>query len=72
MWGQTLFTGTLNVYDYYPVMKYNNMWKLGYGLVLTRQFSPVFGVRGQLLNGELSGTKEQLTDTPTWIYLNIT
>jgi len=58
--GPNLFYGDLNVYDYYPVMKYNNMWKLGYGLVLTRQFSPVFGVRGQLLNGELSGTKRTI------------
>jgi len=58
--GPNLFYGDLGVYDLYPVMKDNNMWKLGYGLVVTRQFSPIFGVRGQLLNGELSGTKRKI------------
>lgn len=60
--GANLFYGDLNVYRWYPVIENNNMWKLGYGLTLNRQFSPIFGLRAQLLNGKLSGTKRQYDD----------
>jgi len=57
--GANLFYGDLNVYRWYPVTNNKNMWKLGYGITVNRQFTPVFGLRGQLLNGKLSGTKRQ-------------
>jgi len=31
---------------------------MGYGVVLTKQFSPVFGIRGELLMGTLNGRKD--------------
>ncbi len=58
--GANLFWGDLRQYDYYPVTNYENEWQLGYGIILNWQISPVFGLRGQLLNGKLSGTRRQI------------
>ena len=58
--GTTLFWGDLRQYDYYPVMNNKNEWRVGYGMIINWQISPVFGLRGQLLNGKLSGANREL------------
>ena len=58
--GANLFWGDLRQNDYFPVSENENEWQIGYGLIVNWQISPVFGVRGQLLNGKLSGTKRKI------------
>ena len=41
-------------------MNNKNEWRIGYGLILNWQISPVFGIREQLLNGKLSGTNREV------------
>ncbi len=55
--GSSLFWGDLRVYDIYPVSNYENERKWAYGVIIGKRLSPVFEIRGQLLNGKLSGTK---------------
>ncbi len=55
--GTTLFWGDLRQNALIPVFKNENEVKIGYGLIINRQISPIFGVRGQIMNGQLSGTK---------------
>ena len=58
--GANLFWGDLRQYDFYPITNNENEWQIGYGLILNWQISPVFGLRGQLLNGKLSGTNREI------------
>lgn len=60
--GPTLFWGDLRQYDYYPVINNKNEWNISYGLILNWQISPVFGLRGQLLNGKLSGSNRDINN----------
>ena len=55
--GPNIFFGDLKVYDFWPVSTYMNEWRFAGTFTLTRQISHVFAVRGQLLYGEISGTK---------------
>ncbi|HNY08019.1 MAG TPA: hypothetical protein PKL64_07980, partial [Bacteroidales bacterium] len=52
--GTTLFFGDINEY---LISRYQSEWQLAYGITLSKQLTPVFGLRGQLLNGKISGTK---------------
>ena len=58
--GANLFWGDLRQNTFIPVFKNENELKIGYGLILNRQISPVFGIRGQVMNGQLSGTKRSI------------
>ncbi|MBI9037220.1 MAG: hypothetical protein JEY97_03735 [Bacteroidales bacterium] len=58
--GANLFWGDLRQNSFVPITKNENEWQLGYGLIVNRQISPVFGLRVQLLNGKLSGTKRKI------------
>ena len=58
--GANLFWGDLRQNTFMPVFKNENELKIGYGLILNRQISPVFGIRGQVMNGQLSGTKRSI------------
>ena len=51
--GTTLFFGDISN----GRSPYQEDWKLGYGLVLRKQFSPYFGLGFQFLNGKLHGTR---------------
>ena len=54
--GTSLFFGDLKQPGFLPVSTNNNEWRTGGGLMITKQFSPVFGLRGQGLYGQLAGT----------------
>ncbi len=57
--GPNLFFGDIKQYRIYPVFNYESEWKFAGALNFTRQISPVFGLRGQLLYGNLAGTKRE-------------
>lgn len=46
--GVTQYFGDINIHDYY-----NKKIDMAYGLILGYQFNPVFGLRGQFMNGKL-------------------
>ncbi len=54
--GTSLFFGDLKQTRFLPVSTNNNEWRTGVGLMVTKQFTPVFGLRGQGLYGQLAGT----------------
>ncbi|VAW30106.1 hypothetical protein MNBD_BACTEROID07-546, partial [hydrothermal vent metagenome] len=58
--GTSLFFGDIKEKYFFPVSKDNNEWRLGGGLITGYQFTPVFGLRGQMLYGQLAGTKRSL------------
>ena len=62
------FYGDIRQYDFYPVTKYNNENKFGFGLSVNKTINNIFGVSGQFLYGSLSGTKRQ---TNTYFTTNI-
>jgi len=41
----------------YPI-PYPRDWRLGYGLSLTKQITPAWGVRGRVINGEYAGRRD--------------
>ncbi|MBU2557075.1 MAG: SPOR domain-containing protein [Bacteroidetes bacterium] len=55
--GPSLFFGDTKQYQYYPVMNYESEWKFGGSLLLERNISPVFSLRGQALYSNLAGTR---------------
>lgn len=58
--GTSLFFGDIKQYKYWPLEENENEWRFGGGFMLIKQISPVFGLRGQALFGQLSGTKRSL------------
>ena len=54
--GTSLFFGDLKQTRFLPISTNNNEWRTGGGLMVTKQFTPVFGLRGQGLYGQLAGT----------------
>ncbi len=55
--GSSLFWGDLRQYDYYPVYNYENERKIAFGFMLTKKLSSAFELRGQLIRGDLAGTR---------------
>ena len=55
--GSSIFFGDIKQYKVAPVSNYENEWRFGGGLMLVKQISPVFGVRGQFLIANLAGTR---------------
>jgi tetratricopeptide (TPR) repeat protein/outer membrane protein OmpA-like peptidoglycan-associated protein len=51
--GITQYFGDLNKQDFY-----NKKFKFAYGFNLGYQINPVFGIRGQFMNGKLAGERE--------------
>ncbi len=43
---------------------YQDDWKIGYGFILRKQLSPIFGIGAQYLMGNLHGTSLNLTGAP--------
>ena len=58
-WGPSLFYGDTENYRIYKVFENNNEWRFGYTAMLEKKLSSVFTLRGQLMYGELSGTKRK-------------
>ncbi len=57
--GTSLFFGDIKQYQFAPVSNNENEWRFGGGLMLVKQISPIFGIRGQFLYGELAGTRRE-------------
>lgn len=57
--GANLFQGDIEVYTWYPVMDYNNEWRMAYGLMIQKELGSSVTMRGQWLTGQLSGTKRK-------------
>lgn len=57
--GLSVFYGDIENYTFYKVPTNNNEYRMGYGLIVQKQFSPVFTLRGQLYQGFLSGCKRE-------------
>jgi len=66
--GSMLFYGDLRQFDYYPISKQNGKdWykftqdlterKWGFGLAVTKHFSPMFALQAQIQSGKLAGLK---------------
>jgi hypothetical protein len=59
--GANLFYGDTDNYRFYRCFKNNSEWRFAYGLMLQKEVAPWITIRGQLLNGDLSGTKRKDT-----------
>ncbi len=59
--GASIFWGDIRQYKFYPVYHFENERKVSYGIILSKQLSPTFELRGQLINGELAGTNRGTT-----------
>lgn len=66
--GSMLFNGDLKQFYFYPISRQNGIdWynfstaaperNLGFGLTVSKQITPIFGVRGDVQKGKLSGVK---------------
>ncbi len=60
--GPNIFFGDLKVNRLWPASTNMNEWRVAGSVYLIRQFSHVFSVRGQLLYGQIAGTKRNYTD----------
>lgn len=60
--GPNIFFGDLKVYRFWPVSTNMNEWRFAGSFYLTKQLSHVFALRGQVLYGEISGTKRNYKD----------
>lgn len=58
--GTSLFFGDIKEKPIIPISSNNNEWRLGGGLMARYEFTPVFGLRGQMLYGQIAGTKRKL------------
>lgn len=69
--GPNMYFGHLSVNDYWPVSENINGWRYAGSFYLMRQFSHVFALRGQVLYGELAGSRKSFTDgTPYNMYFD--
>ena len=57
--GASLAYTDIDNYRIWRVTHNNNEWRLGYGLILQKRVHPLWQVRGQIMYGELSGTKRK-------------
>mgnify|MGYP002639264060 CR=1 FL=1 len=57
--GTSLFFGDIKQYQFAPVSTNENEWRFAGGAMLIKQISPIFGIRGQFLYGNLAGTRRQ-------------
>lgn len=55
--GTCLFYGDVENYKYYKSFENNSEWKSGLGFIIQKQFTSIIAARGQVVFGQLSGTK---------------
>jgi hypothetical protein len=60
--GPNIFFGDLKVNRFWPASTNMNEWRFAGSFMLIRQISHVFAIRGQLLYGQISGTKRNYKD----------
>jgi len=69
--GPNIFFGDLKVDRYIPVSHNMNEWRVAGSVYLIRQFSHVISLRGQLLFGQIAGTRRVYSDgSPANQYFN--
>lgn len=57
--GPNLAYTDIDNYRIWRVTHNNNEWRMGYGIIVQKRVHPLIQVRGQLMNGKLSGTKRK-------------
>lgn len=57
--GTSIFFGDIKQYQIAPVSNYENEWRFAGGALLNKQVSPIFGIRGQFLYGNVAGTRRE-------------
>ena len=57
--GPNLAYTDIDNYRFYRCFSNNSEWRLGYGLMLQKKIHPLIQLRGQIMNGKLSGTKRR-------------
>jgi hypothetical protein len=57
--GPNLAYTDIDNYRFYRCFSNNSEWRLGYGLMLQKKVHPLIQLRGQIMNGKLSGTKRK-------------
>ena len=57
--GPNLAYTDIDNYRFYRVFSNNSEWRLGYGIMLQKRVHPLIQLRGQIMNGKLSGTKRR-------------
>ncbi|MEI6456729.1 MAG: hypothetical protein WCO93_10620, partial [bacterium] len=60
--GPNIFFGDLKVNRFWPANTNMNEWRFAGSFMLIRQISHVFAIRGQVLYGQISGTKRNYKD----------
>jgi len=71
--GSNLFYGDIRVNDFMPVFENNNESKYAFGVILAHELNETLELRGQILYGQLSGTKrEDKLGNPANIYFDAT
>ncbi len=58
--GLNVFFGDVKQNSFFPANAEVSEWKFGGGWMLGRQFSPIIGLRGQTLYGQLAGSRREL------------
>lgn len=66
-WNNVSFTGNIGTTLFFgdvsnDASPYQEDWKLGYGLIIRKQLSPIFGLGFQFMTGQLHGTKLTFQD----------
>jgi hypothetical protein len=57
--GTALFFGDVKQYTFYPVFNYKSEWRFNTNLLIERQISPVFSLRGQGVYAHYTGTRRE-------------
>lgn len=71
--GSNLFYGDLRIYSLWPAKQYNNERKWAGSLMLEKELVPYLDLRGQVVYGNLSGTKREYSSgTPANMYFDAT
>jgi opacity protein-like surface antigen len=57
--GTALFFGDIKQYNFYPVFNNKSEWRFNANLIIEKQLSPVFSLRGQGVYAHYAGTKRE-------------
>ncbi len=57
--GTSIFFGDIKQYRVWPETNNENEWRMGVGLYMNKQFTPVIGLRGQGMYGQIAGSRRE-------------
>ncbi len=63
--GPNVFFGDLKVHKFWPATENMNEWRAAGSFYLIKQFTHVFALRGQIIYGQIAGTKRLYTNGAT-------